>query len=51
VIITTIDGHPAESTDQLALLTLTKNPGDKVELGYQRNGQASTTTVTLATQP
>jgi putative serine protease PepD len=50
-IITTIDGQPAQSTDQLALLTLTKNPGDKVELGYQRNGQASTTTLTLATEP
>jgi putative serine protease PepD len=50
-IITTIDGHPAQSSDQLALLTLTKNPGDKVEIGYQRNGQASTTTLTLATQP
>ena len=50
-IITTIDGQPAESTDQLALLTLTKNPGDKVELGYQRNGQASTTTLTLTTAP
>ena len=50
-IITTIDGQPAQSTDQLALLTLTKNPGDKVEIGYQRNGQASTTTLTLANQP
>jgi putative serine protease PepD len=50
-IITTIDGHPAQSSDQLALLTLTKNPGDKVEIGYERNGQASTTTLTLANQP
>jgi putative serine protease PepD len=50
-IITTIDGQPAQSTDQLAILTLTKNPGDKVQLGYERNGRNATTTLTLAAQP
>ena len=50
-IITTIDGQPATSTDQLATLTLTKNPGDTVELGYQRDGRQATTTVTLASTP
>jgi putative serine protease PepD len=50
-IITTIDGQPATSTDQLATLTLTKHPGDTVELGYQRNGRQATTTVTLGSTP
>jgi putative serine protease PepD len=50
-IITTIDGQPATSTDQLAGLTLTKNPGDTVELGYQRDGRQATATVTLASTP
>jgi putative serine protease PepD len=50
-IITTIDGQPATSTDQLAMLTLTKNPGDTVQLGYQRDGRQATATVTLASAP
>jgi len=50
-IITMVDGQPAQSTDQLMALTLTKQPGDKVQLGYQRNGNKNTTTVTLAAQP
>jgi putative serine protease PepD len=50
-IITTIDGQPATSTDQLATLTLTKHPGDTVQLGYQRDGRQATATVTLGTQP
>ncbi len=50
-IITEIDGEPARSTDQLQALTLTKRPGDKVQLTYERDGKTSTTTVTLGTQP
>jgi len=50
-IITTIDGQPATSTDQLVMLTLTKHPGDTVQLGYQRDGRQATATVTLGTQP
>jgi putative serine protease PepD len=50
-IITTIDGQPATSTDQLVTLTLTKKPGDKVDIGYQRDGRSATTTITLGTQP
>jgi putative serine protease PepD len=50
-IITTIDGQPADSTDQLVALTLSKHPGDKVELGYQRGATKGTATVTLGTQP
>jgi putative serine protease PepD len=50
-IVTTIDGQPATSTDQLAALTLTKHPGDTVQLGYQRDGAKHTATVTLASTP
>jgi putative serine protease PepD len=50
-IITTIDGQAATSVDQLVALTLSKSPGDKVELGYERNGSPATATLTLGTQP
>jgi putative serine protease PepD len=46
-IITSIDGHPATS-DQLMALTLTKRAGDRVEIGYERNGSRATATITLA---
>jgi putative serine protease PepD len=47
-IITTIDGSPASSTDQLMALTLTKRPGDRVEIGYERDGAKATATLTLS---
>jgi putative serine protease PepD len=50
-VITTINGQPATSNVQLQELTLTKKPGDTVELGYTRDGRKATTTVTLAEQP
>jgi putative serine protease PepD len=50
-VITKINGEPATSNIQLQELTLTNNPGDTVSIGYSRNGQAATATVTLAAQP
>ena len=50
-MITTINGQPATSNVQLQELTLTKKPGETVELGYTRDGKQATTTVTLARQP
>jgi putative serine protease PepD len=50
-VITTIDGQPATSNVQLQELTLTKKPGETVELGYTRDGRTATATVTLAEQP
>jgi putative serine protease PepD len=50
-VITKIDGEPATSNLQLEELTLTKKPGDTVSIGYSRNGQSATATVTLAAQP
>lgn len=50
-VITSINGEPATTTTQLEALTLTKKPGDTVQLGYTRDGQQATATVTLGTQP
>jgi putative serine protease PepD len=50
-VITTINGEPAASNVQLQELTLTKKPGETVELGYTRDGRDATATVTLAEQP
>jgi putative serine protease PepD len=50
-VITKIDGEPATSNVQLQELTLTKKPGDTVSIGYTRDGQSATATVTLAAQP
>jgi putative serine protease PepD len=49
-IITEIEGQPAHSVDQLMVLTITKRPGDKVEITYERNGLSTTTTITLGSQ-
>jgi putative serine protease PepD len=50
-VITKVDGEPATSNVQLQELTLTKKPGDTVSIGYTRDGQSATATVTLAAQP
>lgn len=50
-VITRIDGQPATSNVQLQELTVTKKPGETVELGYTRDGREATATVTLAKQP
>jgi putative serine protease PepD len=50
-VITTIDGKQATSNIQLQEVTLTKTPGETVELGYLRAGKSDKTTVTLGAQP
>jgi len=50
-VITKIDGESAASNVQLEELTMTKKPGDAVSIGYTRDGQSATATVTLAAQP
>jgi putative serine protease PepD len=50
-VITKINGEPATSAVQLQELTLTKKPGDTVQLEYWRNGQTASVTVTLGAQP
>jgi putative serine protease PepD len=50
-VITKINGEAATSAVQLQELTLTRKPGDTVQLEYWRNGQTATATVTLGAQP
>ncbi|MBO0807223.1 MAG: trypsin-like peptidase domain-containing protein [Actinobacteria bacterium] len=50
-VITKVQGERATSNIQLQELTLTKKPGDKVSLTYQRGGSTHTADVTLGTQP
>jgi putative serine protease PepD len=50
-VITKVDGKAATSNVQLQELTITKNPGDKVSVDYNRGGKPGSTTVTLGTQP
>jgi putative serine protease PepD len=50
-VITSVNGQPAVSTDQIVALTLTKRPGDKVTVDYTRNGSTRSATLTLASQP
>jgi putative serine protease PepD len=50
-IITTINGKPALTTDQIVALMLSEKPGTKVTFGYQRGGQSAQAQLTLASQP
>jgi putative serine protease PepD len=50
-VITTIAGQPATSNVQLQEQTLTKSPGDTVDIGYVRGGKQGKATVTLVAQP
>jgi putative serine protease PepD len=50
-VITSIDGASAASADQLAALTITKRPGDRVDLRYTRNGTQGSATIVLAARP
>ena len=50
-VITSINGQPAVSTDQIVELTLSKRPGDRIPVSFTRNGTARSTTLTLTAQP
>ena len=50
-VITAIDGKPATTTDDLAAVTLTRNPGDTVTVEYIRDGRPEQTKMTLGAQP
>ena len=50
-IITSIEGKPATSNNQLQELTLTTKPGGTVNLEYYRGGRTVKATVTLGSQP
>jgi putative serine protease PepD len=50
-VITKLDGQAATDTNQLAALTLTKRPGDRVSVTYERGGRSATATIVLGAQP
>ena len=50
-VITEIDGQTATTNVQLQELTLTKQPGDTVAIGFVRDGKTGKATVTLGAQP
>lgn len=47
-ILTEVEGEPVTRVDQLTVLTLKKQPGDRVVVAYERGGRPASTTVTLA---
>ena len=50
-VITAIDGKPAVDADQLAILTITKAPGETVTLSYRRGESSFQAAVTLTARP
>ncbi len=50
-VITEINGEPATDPTQLQALSITERAGDTVAVTYERNGQSTKTTITLAAQP
>ena len=50
-VITEINGQTATTNVQLQELTLTKQAGDTVAIGFVRDGKTGKATVTLGTQP
>jgi putative serine protease PepD len=50
-VITELDGQQATDTNQLAAITVTKRPGERVSITYERGGRSATTTVVLGAQP
>ena len=50
-VVTKIGGESVESADELRKLIDSKQPGDKVELTVERDGETQTVTVTLGTRP
>ncbi len=50
-IITSLNGKSVVSTDEIVSIAISQNPGDKVKVGYVRDGKSATTTLTLGAQP
>jgi putative serine protease PepD len=49
-VITAIDGSPVTTTNDVAAVTLTKNPGDTVTVDYVRSGKTASAEVKLGAQ-
>jgi putative serine protease PepD len=50
-VITKLDGNVVTNIEQLQGLTLTKRPGETVEVTFERDNNVHTVTVTLGSQP
>ncbi|MBO0728501.1 MAG: trypsin-like peptidase domain-containing protein [Acidimicrobiaceae bacterium] len=50
-VITRIAGDAAVSNRQLDVISLTRRPGDRVDLTYARSGRSTTVTLTLGSLP
>jgi putative serine protease PepD len=50
-VITSVDGKDVATTQELQAAIDAKHPGDKVSIGYVRNGADHTVSVTLGTRP
>jgi putative serine protease PepD len=50
-IITEINGKPATDPTQPQAIAISDRAGDTVSVTYERNGQSTNATVTLAAQP
>ena len=49
-IVVSLDGQAVNSADQLQAISLNKKPGEQVTVGYLRDGQSMTATLTLGTR-
>jgi putative serine protease PepD len=50
-VITGVDGASVTDADQLEALSVTRSPGDRVRLTYQRAGDSADATMTLTARP
>jgi S1-C subfamily serine protease len=50
-VITEVDGRPVRSISALVVAMRDRNPGDVVQLGYNRAGEDRSTTAVLAERP
>ncbi|WP_241480231.1 S1C family serine protease [Nocardiopsis halotolerans] len=46
-VIVSLGGRPVNSGQELLAMLRSRTPGDEIEVGYERDGQRETTTVTL----
>jgi S1-C subfamily serine protease len=50
-VVTEADGQPIESADELRAIIASKEPGDRLELEVQRDGETESVTVELGRRP
>lgn len=50
-VITALDGEPVGDTEQLDVISVTRSPGDRLQVAYRRDGASAEATVTLGAAP